>query len=74
MNVNDYVLPAPGSLVTPVVQSKREPAYLVIAARQNLFPSGWKQYELTLMGNNRLIRINFELSDFHHNWNVLHRP
>ena len=73
--LNDYIIPAPGSLVTPVVQSLKGGAiYTVVAARQDVYPGPWKQYNLTLFGGWRLLNLDVECSDFHYNWHVLHRP
>ncbi len=75
MHVNDYVLPSPGSLVTPVVQgSVPDPTYIVIASQQIMFPGNWGQYKITVLGANRLRLISMQKDEFHENWHVLHRP
>ena len=76
-NLNDYVLPAPGSLVTEVcgpADLKKHIVWTVVASRQELFPGNWKQYFLTLVGGERVLSLDVEYTDFHYNWHVLHRP
>lgn len=76
-NLNDYVLPAPGSIVTGVCgpndRSKHE-VFTVVASREQVYPGNWKQYFITLLGNERIIGLDLEYTDFHYNWHVLLRP
>lgn len=78
MNLNDYVLPAPGSLVCGVgggpSDRSKHVVYTVIAAREEKFPSSWRQYFLTLVGCERVLDLDIECTDFHHNWHVILRP
>lgn len=72
--INDYVIPAPGSLVCEACGSKDSPTYTVVYAKEDLYPNNWSQYELTLMARGRLVNLSEEKIYFHHNWHVLHRP
>lgn len=76
--LNDYVIPPPGSLVMTVGQSSSDRStytvYTVVSAREQLYPSNWRQYFLTLVGRERLIELDVECTDFHHHWHVLLRP
>jgi hypothetical protein len=75
MYVNDRILPAPGSLVTPVCYGSHPiPLFMVVAAQQVEYPGPWAQYELTLVGDQRLLRVDMERIDFHNDWHVVHRP
>lgn len=81
MNLKDYVIPEPGSFVCPVVESRNlrvwdmlRIVWTVVCARQVNYPGPWRQYDLLLFGDNRLLTLDIEQRSFHENWNVLHRP
>lgn len=75
--LNDYVLPPPGSMVCGVcgpTDPAQHAVYTVVASKETQYPGNWRQYILTLVGRERLIELDVECSDFHHNWHVLLRP
>ena len=75
MNVNDRVLPAPGSFVCTVCQADdNTKIFMVIASRQDKYPGPWTQYEMTLLRADRVLHLSTEQTDFHNDWHVLHRP
>lgn len=75
MYVNDMVLPAPGSLVTPSASGRVPvPVYVVVASSSKRYAGNWVQYDITLLANNRLLILDEESISFHNDWHVIHRP
>lgn len=75
--LNDYVLPPPGSFIGSVCAPDDMSQYVVwtvVSAKEVVYPNNWRQYFLTLVGRERILNLDVECSDFHHNWHVYLRP